>query len=215
MGTDIHLFVETRNHETGAWELATGAPAFFDRDYDAFAILAGVRNGKGFAGCDMGDGFVPIAEPRGLPNDMSQRLLEKRYDLGEHSFSWLTLDELLRYNWNQRTSLRGTVGPKEFVSFQVNGAPYRYSGGVSGPSVRHVSNEEMARLVAVGLEEEDDAGPGGVFNKWHVYTRIQWSVSYKEAAQDLHSRFIPELTDFARRNRLETTDVRIVFGFDS
>src|SRR5215469_11787636 len=32
------------------------------RNYDLFAILAGVRNGSGFGGCDTGDPVVPIAE---------------------------------------------------------------------------------------------------------------------------------------------------------
>lgn len=67
MGTDIHLFVETRVN--GVWELRSDAPRFSGRNYNEFAILAGVRNGTGFAGCDT-DGFAPIAEPRGLPDDM-------------------------------------------------------------------------------------------------------------------------------------------------
>ena len=42
-----------------------------------FAILAGVRNGYGFAGCDTGDGFRPIAPPRGLPGDVSPEVAEE------------------------------------------------------------------------------------------------------------------------------------------
>jgi len=45
-----------------------------DRNYNAFAILADVRNGYGFAGCDTGDGFVPISTPKGFPDDMCEEV---------------------------------------------------------------------------------------------------------------------------------------------
>lgn len=75
------------------------------RNYDVFAILAGVRNGRGFAGIKTGDGFIPIAEPKGLPKDMSalvQRESE-RWGLDGHSHSHLTLKELQDYDWDQET----------------------------------------------------------------------------------------------------------------
>lgn len=112
MGCDIHLFVETRNHDTGAWELRSDAPRLHHRNYAVFAILANQRNGEG---------FTPISEPRGLPPDVSNALAaihandvaeepdESKEDadgeaygdywVGDHSFSWLTLAELLE--WRQ------------------------------------------------------------------------------------------------------------------
>lgn len=43
------------------------------RNYDWFSILANVRNGSGFAGIKTGNGFDVIAEPRGLPDDISDK----------------------------------------------------------------------------------------------------------------------------------------------
>jgi hypothetical protein len=66
-------------------EGATPAPCYWcagqkkvnrysSRNYDLFAMLAGVRNGRGFAGIKTGDGFIPISEPRGWPADLSPEL---------------------------------------------------------------------------------------------------------------------------------------------
>lgn len=126
MGCDIHLHAEVRKSysangkQRAFWSRAV--PAREDRDpwynkddarehdphtairsvtswyggrnYQLFGILAGVR----------GDD-VPIAEPRGLPADLSDDLVVLRRDdvytgdvtLGEHSFSWLTLAELMEH----------------------------------------------------------------------------------------------------------------------
>lgn len=124
MGCDIHMAVEVRRN--GKWERALppeharvpceveearrGDPWsvrraevewFTDRRYALFGALAGVRNYD----------VSPIAEPRGLPNDVSEevrKLATYDYDnpgdvqLGDHSFTWLTLDEVLAYDWNQK-----------------------------------------------------------------------------------------------------------------
>lgn len=128
MGTDIHLAIEVRTN--GVWHPVklteaqwASAPVFpgynwFIRSYDLFAILAGVRNGRAFAGFKTGEGFRPIAEPRGLPNDLSSELqalasdkveyedAQERFGtgwLGDHSHSWLSLRELGAYDWDQTT----------------------------------------------------------------------------------------------------------------
>lgn len=77
---------------------------YVERSYYTFSILANVRNGYGFAGVPTGAGFVPISMPKGLPNDMSTELVNQQDDcgtLGDHSHSWLTVKELLDYNWDQ------------------------------------------------------------------------------------------------------------------
>lgn len=231
MGTNIHLFIEARTHASGVWELVSGGPRSLWQNYAEFAILAGVRNEFG---------IVPVAQPRGLPPDMSSKLREinsnhysaSREDewerlreehavtygdghLGEACHSWLTLEELLAYNWNQRANFEGVVGPKEFATFLADGKPKSYSGGVSGRGVKFVSNDAMRRFVEAGLAAERDElhGPLGVSNKWNIYTDIEWTESYKEAAPDLHARFIPELTRWATAHRFPPEDVRIVFGF--
>lgn len=71
------------------------APRWYDgRCYDDFAILADVRNSAGFA---------PIADPKGVPKDASKKYLKKveQYGGDGHSHSWVTLQELLAFDWNQ------------------------------------------------------------------------------------------------------------------
>lgn len=131
MGCDIHLHVEKRG-EDGKWHWEKVVPQgmrdpwsvkmardssfarefwskcaeqcwYSIRNYDCFAILAGV--------CDYLDGGChPIAHPKGLPIDMDPALIaaverdkdgdcEAHTDFGDHSFSWLTLQELLDFDW--------------------------------------------------------------------------------------------------------------------
>lgn len=161
---------------------------YHDRNYDVFGVLADVRNGTGFAGVDTGDGFEPISEPRGLPVDLSEEVLaalarngqdatgeyvggseededdwsdatEKCGWLGEHSFSWVTLREVLEYDWSRATKKRGWVDPWNFELYRRNGSPYSWSGGISGANVNHVTEWDMARMIDEGniVFEGDDS----------------------------------------------------------
>lgn len=95
MGTDINIMLQKK--EKGKWvdkgELELG------RNYQLFSVLAGVRGSS-----------KPIAYPRGLPDDfvVETEIEGKGYErenmhngfwMGEHSFSYLGLDEILKYNW--------------------------------------------------------------------------------------------------------------------
>lgn len=272
MGCDIHLFVEARKSAEEPWELVAiksqcdwcegkrvtkggeqcygckgsgERVGFSSRNYDTFAILANVRNGSGVAGCDTGDGFEPISEPRGLPEDMSAELRAIQADdgesdarsdayklaygcrwLGDHSFSHLLLNELMSCNWNRRTNQRGVLKPESFREFQEKGAPDSWSGGMSGPGVVHVTNVEMAELLEHAEFSGDAHFPRLVAISPEctvrhapigsiVVTEAQWSVSYKESSQTFYTRFLPAMCHFATRNGISQTDMRIVFGFDS
>ena len=180
MGCDIHCWAEKR--VDGKWLLVTPqkgdaswsefynerfhdyvsetdcvrsqARIDFGRNYDAFAILADVRNGRGFAGIKTGDGFRPIlAERRGWPEDRSAQLDEEQID---HSPSWLTLRELNEYDWTQRTGQLGVISLPEYVKWRDKRpytAPEHYCGCISGPKVsretftapsQRVSNQPLA-----------------------------------------------------------------------
>ena len=106
MGTDIHMACEVKRNDK--WELVTDKVfknhwyepnseyrwakeeytniPYDNRCYNLFAILAGVRNGRGFAGCKTGEEFNPISAPKGYPEDMcvygNDRLVI--YDGGNH-----------------------------------------------------------------------------------------------------------------------------------
>ena len=121
MGCDIHFFVEVKQADgswksVDEWEVEDGytyvpyEKAFYNgRNYDLFAILADVRNGRGFAGCKTGDGFNIIDEPRGLPNDVSSEVKSQAesWDGDGHSHSWFTLAELESFDWDQTTKHEG------------------------------------------------------------------------------------------------------------
>lgn len=125
MGADIHSFAEVR--KDGKW-LRVEEPVFDDygdkkttepfrwRSYAVFGFLADVRN---YSHC------TPISEPKGLPDDSEylntpldepQNYSYYGYDNGTaytnkgeiecdanyHSMSWLTLKELLDYDYEQK-----------------------------------------------------------------------------------------------------------------
>lgn len=80
MGTDIHSVAQVR--KDGKWLTVLQDVCGDGRNYDTFAMLANVRNGRGFAGVKTGDGFPFIAEPRGLPDDF------QRVEPCDDSYDW-------------------------------------------------------------------------------------------------------------------------------
>ncbi len=111
MGCDIHSYVEAKDLY-GSWEKVDGAfewddfdkehmgkkgkrSAPFDwRSYAMFGFLADVRNYSEIR---------PIASPRGAPGDMSPEVSVEyeRWEGDAHSASWLTADELLKFDYSK------------------------------------------------------------------------------------------------------------------
>jgi hypothetical protein len=104
MGADIHSILQIKgiNWKTVNAKLFpdyfsfredrvthTSAP-FSERNYELFAFLADVRNYGA---------IKPLDLPRGLPTDYQT---EKYGDLGDHSFSWLSLEELVSFNYDEK-----------------------------------------------------------------------------------------------------------------
>lgn len=237
MGCDIHFYVERRVDDK--WITADkwtpnkyageeGEPAqsveyddhfYHGRDYNLFAILADVRNGRGFAGIKTGEGFVPIAEPRGIPDDACHEYKEvaERYGSDGHSHSYFTVAELLAYDWTQVTCLQGWVDPKNFEEFERwkkrgGEGPSEYCGAVMGQSIEHVSNEEMRAYVKQVLTDKRGS-------EWktavetlnpHKVTLLEWTETYAHCCQKFLSETLPRLWQLGKPE-----DVRIVFFFDN
>lgn len=117
LGCDIHLFVEVK--KDGKWINAdkwTKNP-YFDqypederefkisrensfysggRNYNLFTALCGVR-GRNFIGEP-----PRISEPKGVPQDVSDRVREEisRWASDGHSHNWNTMDELKAFDWS-------------------------------------------------------------------------------------------------------------------
>ncbi len=110
MGCDIHAFAEVRSKKTGKWSDDDFRP-FDDRNYSLFAFLANVRN---YDCCE------PIAQPRGIPDDVSDYVNEEHQTwlFDGHSASHLTLRELLEFDydktfWNRRVDKQ--IGPNHWT----------------------------------------------------------------------------------------------------
>jgi hypothetical protein len=244
MGCDIHLCVEQKD-EAGKWQRLLPPPEardhwlveqaakvadssyylkraevvwYGDRNYDAFAILADVRNGRGFAGIRTGAGFIPIAEPRGLPDDLSdgvRRLLsEDRPEddndiwMGDHSHSWLLASELIAYDWTRMTTSAGILAPAEFTRWyneqRMQGSPKSWCGGISGKGIVILEQTAAAEKLRKGESLADKE-----FEQ-EEYVSCEWPITYSEAAGSFHKQFLPALVKLGRPD-----ETRIVFGFDS
>lgn len=230
MGCDIHLYVERRG-SAGGWLAADEWTVEEDEDsdgnvisrpcvnyyarfyngrcYDLFAILADVRNGIGFAGVDMGDRLNPIDQPRGLPDDTNSIIRQESENWGcdGHSHSWLTVAELLAYDWTQVVEKRGYVNAAEYSDWirwrrQRGEGPESYCGGVGGGATKIISEPEMAELVNVAANDKE--------LPFSTYCKVSWIESYHSLTRHFWWSCIPKLLALGKPE-----DVRIVFWFDN
>jgi hypothetical protein len=83
----------TQEEEEAAFKVIDNHPATLFRNYALFAILADVRNTFG---------VIPISSPKGIPRDTSETvILEFESHEEVHSASWLSLKEIIDFNWRQ------------------------------------------------------------------------------------------------------------------
>ena len=247
MGCDIHLYVEKRvegvwisadkwsddEYEPGRKQVAYGDRFYTGRNYDLFAIFADVRNGSGFAGVKTGDGFVPIASPRGLPDDCSAevRAESEAWEGDGHSHSFLTVTDIQTYDWTQQTRKVGHVDPYGWARWRDRGAPEEWCGMVSGADIRYLPKETFE---AAWERVRDAAGyPANRYASAHLrplsggknpdmdafireigggspYCEVEWGVSYVEAGAGFLGSTLPKLWRLGAAD-----DVRVVFWFDN
>lgn len=224
MGCDIHCFVEKRGPKTGKWKKIGGFVSdyyradndYFStdefkktsrilmcRNYDEFAVLADVRNGYGFAGCDTGDAIKPIAMPKGLPEDVSSAIKKEsdRWGCDGHSHSWLTAKEIKDYDAEGTQKVhRAWVEASVYKQFKETGNPYPCCGGVSGSKVMYASNEDCEKIQA---ENPDKT----------VYTKIEWATNAKDCAKWLFTECLRQLMEKSSTGTGD--DIRLVFWFDN
>lgn len=238
MGCDIHFYVEQKIN--GKWVSAdtfekTGDgddDVYFrqkdeyygDRNYNLFAILADVRNGRGFAGVKTGDGFNPISAPRGLPEDVSMETRRQSDGMGcdGHSHSWFTLRELLDYDWTQTTKLSGWVDLSAWAQWsrwdrEHGKGPESWCGDVWGSQVLKLSVAEMDKLTETYntfLQAGDREGAEAFLKSNNAYGMAEWETPYYRAGGSFLDETIPRLLKLAGGTK-GIDDVRIVFFFDN
>ena len=222
MGTDINMIAEVRRN--GVWELSTAKVfknPWYDpvsdkkwamdeyvskpdtsRNYDLFAILAGVRNGEGFAGCRIGERFKPIAKLKGYPDDMSKNNVL----FGDEYGSWLTLRELHEYDWEQLHRKYGYVYEDTYRDYVMQGKqPNCYCGDVGGYNIVKLTEPEMVDLIN-GEYPRDESK--------RYYTACYFSpITYRECADWFYDETMEGLRRLIPDSGTED-DVRIVFEFD-
>ena len=173
-----------------------------NRNYDVFGILANVRNGRGFAGVEMETEFIPISEPKDLPFDVSEEVKRESvdWDTDAYNRSYLTLKELLTYDWyGRKTKKNGIVTKEQAKLFRETGeTPTIYAAQV--------------------FSSEED----------YNYEKIEWEVSYYESARDFVDEVIPALKKLVHTSKQDSLfsfleklteeqmeSIRIVFWFDN
>lgn len=205
------------------WNQPLTHQPFRDRHYTCFAALADVRNGTGFAGVDTGDPLDPISEPRGLPDDFSTsehpdygenyhsspNLPEPVY-MGDHSYSWLLLSEMLAYDWDQTIVKRGFITAPQIGDLLKGGQPSGWCGGVSG---RDITTKVFGR---------DHKGASVWLSSGHDGCRaqVEWTTTLADYTQPLQRSISTLHRLVARRQKTslrdaDTAALRMVFGFDS
>lgn len=199
MGTDIHGGL-VRKTWSNKEELVEFPPTFMDRDYEFFAILGGVRNGYGFAGCELFTPITPIAESRGFPDDFEKNHLDwiDDFQFGEHSISHITFQELMDTELHlQETEHTGWFSEKDYLAHKA-GEYTSYCGGITGSKVTKVT-------------EKDYKSKNYTLPEGHsLYIQPKWTDSpFKEKIEKLKSWM-----KLYEEHQSQNNPV-LVFGFDS
>lgn len=237
MGCDIHFFVETKQQD-GSWKIhgefeldgtsvddwliQKDRPLYTGRCYNLFAILADVRNGRGFAGTKTGEGFNPISLPRGVPDDASKeyKAIVEQWGYDGHSHSYHTIRQLLDYDWTQTTGLQGWVNFSEWEQWSrwrrgAGEGPQSRCGGVWGESIVRVEPAEMDTLLEqYNKLESDELRKAFAAQHSKHYALAKWTEPYFIAAGSFVGSTIPQLLALA--GGVDGIDnVRCIFFFDN
>jgi hypothetical protein len=205
MGCDIHLHVERRTDvgweqvpdpESDDWTHPTRW--FHDRNYELFAILADVRNSEG------DERLQPIVDPRGLPADVSDAVgtSSEEWGIDGHSHSYLTVAEILAFDWDQMATLSGL-----FRDDGDDGDDPRWINGGRAEWVQNFAGTYHELPPNVGSYCQGVWGPSA-----DKYKRVTWTQPYYRCASD---DWWGTVTRAARLSKGSLDDVRLVFWFDN
>ena len=219
MGCDIHLYQEKRVNgkwvAADKWEIEReeGVESehvpyetrlYSNRNYRLFAVLAGVRNGVGFAGVKTSDPVIPMALPRGVPDDAcpEYKAEVERWGQDGHSHSWLTLHDIMSYPF-KHAKKTGVMHLDTYRAWKRSGEtqPEEWSGDVIGSGVIHIP-EEIAAALADGYEDDGK-----------TYVRAEWSTSLKDDCEEFLTAVVPRLQEL--ESMYGEGNARLVFMFDN
>lgn len=235
MGTDIHLGVE---RFTGAswvpvedvlptreeYDTAFAEPynqervdEFYrtnptGRDYDTFALLAGVRNGVGFAGKKRCDAVEPAFEGRGIPDDTSFEVEGSHWLGGDHSHTFCSYKEAVSVNWSRETRMFGFVPLDHWAEWKANCSPCPISwcGGVSQDCI----SEELAQVRVANGDVPKRHDPDNPFGAYlGEYVESSWVM--RPTADSPFRLWLLSGKMQALANKHGQENIRICISFDS
>lgn len=250
MGTDIHSIVQVRKVGErfnllevgdappplpGAWVTVGVAVAGDPRSYNTFAMLADVRNGRGFAGIKTSDGFPVIHEPRGLPADVGVSEDQVKIDRAQLVAAWNYDGEVVptdskdarrlkymdddtmwlgahSYSWATLAELRAFVA-NVALKFQSRlcGVVARQEY-LAAKAEKREFNSWCGMCSGPGIVIADEPAAGeDMLECTHV--RASWTVPAMQCS--MLGQIVAALEYVRAVCGAETTDVRYVFGFDS
>lgn len=223
MGTDIHGVFQRLNHETKVWEDI--AHEFgMNRHYQLFAVLAGVRNGVGFAGVKTGEAVTPIAAPRGYPDGFVSRAFSTEDEceaddlhpvadasaIDPRSRGWRSDGDPLHiwmgdhsHSWLDGDEMLDwfAKAPTVIKTGVIGKKQYEAWDGKSSP------DSWCGDISGGGVVVIDDNSVARETTANWTHIRIEWQSSLSEE--------LAYFFDEVRRLKAEYGTVRFVFGFDS
>jgi len=230
MGCDIHAAIEYKD-EKGWHALMHDNKRFgkfgdedkqtarlnLNRDYDLFAVLANVRNGRGFAGCLTSTAFDSISDQRGLPEDITTEAQESCW--GDHSDTWVSLAGILAFDWTRSTTHYGVVSAREFEQWdrmkEWEPAPRSYCGDVTGGQTKKISPTKMRSHIKETVGELRGAAYQEALEKLdpNLYTQISWEETYTYSTRQMWEKILPPMLKLG--SQYGPDNVRLVMNFDS
>ncbi len=147
----------------------------------------------------------PISELRGLPDDASDAISSNDYFRFGGFTSYLTLEEILNYNWDATISHIGRIPEKSYVNWKKNGTyPARWDRHITGEDKKVITQFVMNGILDGSIQRDD-----GV--KYYVAVEYE-PKSYKEYCNFFCSTSLPLLMQLVP-NGGSYKDVRVVYTF--
>jgi hypothetical protein len=206
-----------------------------DRNYSVFSILSGtVRNDGNIRG------IVP--EPRGLPDDATPTVRD--HHSWDHSEGWLTLDEVLAFDWEATYVDRGVIpllpgehadpfvmdNYAEWRDRKPRKAPKSWSGAVGGGGTYTVTMAVADCILAAHADgrriDRAETAVDRAAARWGFRSQDPRHVvnpdpllcyveaEWSQSYRDCAERFLSFVSDYLVPLG-DPRDTRLVFGFDS
>lgn len=232
MGTDIHSIAQVRHNNS--WNTVAIGIIGDLRSYNMFAMLADVRNGRGFAGVKTSDRFPVIHEPRGLPEDLQADNDKVPVDVGRLVTAWDWDGHEVQVDSEKARRVRYLSEDDQSMWLGEHSHSWCTLAELQAFADNIASKTETHLAGVVTRKQYDDFKTNGTpYDGWcgmvygpgivvqdenaltpeatHVHTR--WPVNAAEASQ--LPNLIAALQKLATQTGVGADDLRFVFGFDS